>query len=41
LGVYAAGPVDQYDEVVTGLRRAVQWVKEEQRPALLDVLTAK
>ena len=39
-GVHAEGPIERADEVVPALRRALRVVKEEGRPALVDVLTA-
>jgi acetolactate synthase I/II/III large subunit len=38
-GVHAEGPIDSADAVGPALRRALRIVKEEGRPALVDVLT--
>ena len=38
-GVHAEGPIDTADAVGPALRRAVRIVKEEGRPALIDVIT--
>jgi len=38
-GVHAEGPIDTADAVGPALRRAVRVVKEEGRPALVDVIT--
>jgi acetolactate synthase I/II/III large subunit len=38
-GVWAEGPIDAADAVGPALRRALQVVKDEGRPALVDVIT--
>jgi thiamine pyrophosphate-dependent acetolactate synthase large subunit-like protein len=38
-GVHAEGPIDSADGVGPALRRALRVVKEEGRPALVDVIT--
>ncbi|HUG35323.1 MAG TPA: thiamine pyrophosphate-dependent enzyme, partial [Candidatus Limnocylindrales bacterium] len=38
-GIHAEGPIDSVDAVGPALRRALRVVKDEGRPALVDVLT--
>ena len=38
-GVWAEGPIDTADAVGPALRRALRVVKDEGRPALVDVIT--
>ena len=38
-GVHAEGPIDAAEAVGPALRRAVRIIKEEGRPALVDVIT--
>jgi thiamine pyrophosphate-dependent acetolactate synthase large subunit-like protein len=38
-GVHAEGPLDRADAVDAALRRALRVVKDEGRPALVDVIT--
>jgi acetolactate synthase I/II/III large subunit len=38
-GVHAEGPIDSADSVGPALRRALRVIKEEGRPALVDVIT--
>jgi acetolactate synthase I/II/III large subunit len=38
-GVHAEGPIDVADGVVPALRRALRVIKDEGRPALVDVIT--
>jgi acetolactate synthase I/II/III large subunit len=39
-GVHAEGPIEQREAVGPALRRALRVVKDERRPALVDVITA-
>ncbi len=38
-GIWAEGPIDIVDAVAPALRRALRVVKDEGRPALVDVIT--
>jgi acetolactate synthase I/II/III large subunit len=38
-GIFAEGPIDTVDAVAPALRRALRVVKDEGRPALVDVIT--
>lgn len=40
LGLYAAGPIAEPDAVLPAIRSALRIVREEGRPALVDVVTA-
>ncbi|HET7342728.1 MAG TPA: thiamine pyrophosphate-dependent enzyme, partial [Methylomirabilota bacterium] len=39
-GVHAEGPIDHAEAVGPALRRALAVVKEQRRPALVDVITS-
>ena len=39
MGAYAEGPITRSEDIEPALRRALQVIKSEKRPALVDVFT--